>query len=102
MADDRDQEPQRDGGREPDPRGRRTGADGTMWAFLPVGITFLVLGISEGTGDGSGTTFFIIGVTFLVIGLTAGGTAGTVRRRRGTGQRGDSGPEGEPGGPAHP
>lgn len=104
MSDDRNEEPEAAGDPGSDPDARPAGADGTMWAFLPIGITFLVLGMAQGVGDGSGTAFFAIGVTFLVLALTTGGAAAaTARRRRGTaGPGGGSGPEGEPGGPAHP
>ena len=110
MSNDRDQEPERDDG--PEPTEQPSGADGMMWVYLPIGFTFLVLGMAQGIGDGSGTAFFVIGLTFMVLALTTVGAAlGGARGRRGPGEPdepdgsgepdGGSGAEGaEPGGPA--
>lgn len=57
-----------------------TSGDVTRWAFLPIGVTFMVLGISQGL-TGSGTAFFVIGIAFLA--LASAGPA--LRRGRGRG-----------------
>lgn len=79
-------------------------SDGTLWAFLPIGVTFLVLGMSKGLGDG-GTAFFAVGVAFLAIAMGSMG-----RGRRGTHREGgaadggpdDAGPGAPPGSPPPP
>lgn len=50
--------------------------DTTRWAFLPIGLTFIVLGISQGLNRG-GTAFFVVGIAFLAL-----ASAGPERRRR--------------------
>ncbi len=60
-----------------DAAGESSDGSGANAAFLPIGLVFLVLGLSRGLGEGGGTTFFIIGVAFLAIALSSSG-----RRRR--------------------
>jgi hypothetical protein len=42
-------------------------------AFLPIGITFFLLGLTQGLGEPLGTTFFTVGITFLVLAIALGG-----------------------------
>ncbi len=60
-------------GRDGQRRGHgMTSRRNATWAFLPSGVTFLVLGLALGLGKGAGTTFFIIGISFLTIALAGG------------------------------
>jgi hypothetical protein len=56
-----------------DAAGGSSDGSGANAAFLPIGLVFLVLGLSRGLGDGGGTTFFAVGIAFLVIALTSSG-----------------------------
>lgn len=47
-------------------------------AFLPIGLVFLVLGITKGIGESQGLTFFAVGIVFLSV---AFGSYGQSRRR---------------------
>ncbi|MCB2177774.1 MAG: hypothetical protein KQH57_18340 [Actinomycetales bacterium] len=80
---------------------------GGMWAFLPIGLTFLVLGLGKGLGDG-GTAFFAVGVAFMAIALgSAGRGRGSAHGGRGATGGGpdrpdDSAPSGPPPGSPPP
>jgi hypothetical protein len=56
-----------------DAAGGSSDGGGANTAFLPIGLTFLVLGLARGLGDGGGTTFFAVGIAFLAIALTSSG-----------------------------
>lgn len=51
-------------------------------AFLPVGITFLVVGLTAGLDGAVGTTFLVLGLSFLVISIALGAGGLAAQRQR--------------------
>ncbi len=75
---DDDPQPTEPGDEKPPPSGDPSrSAVGGVWAFLPIGVAFMVIGMTQGLGDG-GTAFFVIGISFMVIAF-AGGARGRSR-----------------------